>query len=116
LNNLCRKTFCLTGHELSKSERREVLNRLEVLCRHLLKWVWRPEIRLSGWRGTIIEQREQLAIILADWPSLRSFAENSLAPAYQRAQPKAEGDTGLDLPADCPWTFEQVISPDFLPD
>jgi Domain of unknown function DUF29 len=74
-----------------------VVTRLEALCRHLLKWCWRPDIRLSGWHGTIVEQREQLAIMLEDRPSLRSFVASSLARAYQRARPKAEADTGLSL-------------------
>jgi hypothetical protein len=102
--------------ELSKSERKRVGHCLENLCHHLLKWAWRPDIRSSNWRSTIKEQRSQIAIVLEDRPSLRGFAASSLTRAYQRARPWAEGDTGLCLPADCPWTFKQVVSEDFWPD
>jgi hypothetical protein len=60
---------------LNKSERREVLHRLEVLSRHLLKWIWRPEIRLSGWRGTIITQ------CASNWPSCHQSNSYRHAPA-----------------------------------
>src|SRR5262249_40771816 len=101
------------------SEKREIRNRLRILCLHLLNWAYQPEYRSASWRGSIIDQRTELADVLKDSPSLLGYAQRGdwLAAAYQRGRDKAAQEAGLlALPTTCPWTLEQVLDPDFLPD
>jgi len=104
---------------LGNRDKRELKSRLEVLIMHLLKWWRQPEHQSRSWQGTIREQRDQLADLLEDSPSLRRRVPDYLKRAYPRARRKALDETGLYDPAfppDCPWTVEQVLDPDFFPE
>jgi hypothetical protein len=103
---------------MGKSEKRELVNRLSILLMHLLKWQFQPTSRSTGWRLTIEEQRDRLADHLADNPSLKATIETSIITAHRFAILGAARETGLDIgvfPTLCPWTFEQIIAPDFWP-
>jgi uncharacterized protein DUF29 len=104
---------------MAASERRELKNRLIQLIAHLLKWLWASEQRAShenSWRKTIREQRRQLNDLLADSPSLRSRPQSLLTAIYTDARQDAVDDTGLqEFPTDCPWSIDQILSPDFWP-
>ena len=58
----------------AKRDRRELRSRLTVLLTHWLKlelsWSGMPR---QGWRRTIRDQRDEIAQILADSPSLRGY-------------------------------------------
>ncbi len=102
---------------LANRERREVRSRLRVILQHLLKWKFQPERQSRGWSSTIRTQRDDLGEVLNDNPSLRSELQAFLPKAYARSRENALDETGLyRLPETCPWTIEQVMSPDFLPD
>lgn len=104
---------------MGKGDRREIRSRLGVLIAHLLKWQFQPEGRSASWSGTIREQRSQIGLILADSPSLRPFIADVLGGAYRKARMDAADETGLaeiEFPPDCPFTPEQVLSDDFLPE
>lgn len=99
------------------SERRELRRRLARLLQHLLKWKYQPDLRSRSWSTTIRAQRDELAAILDDSPSLRPTLPDVLAGAFGRAREWALEETGLlALPEACPWGVEQVFSPEFLPD
>src|SRR5258708_37977628 len=49
-------------HDTAGRDRREVESRLTTLLAHLLKWEFQPDHRTRSWRGTIIEQRQKLAL------------------------------------------------------
>src|SRR6516164_8470948 len=52
-----------------------------------------------------------------DSPSLRPFAMRVLPAAFANGRQAAERETGLLHVTDvCPWSLEQIISIDFLPD
>ena len=98
-------------------ERRELRRRLARLLQHLLKWTYQPELRSRSWATTIQAQRDELAAILDDSPSLGPTLPDMLVRAYGPARRWALEETGLlALPEACPWAVEQVFSPDFLPD
>jgi hypothetical protein len=102
--------------DVARSERREIANRLVVLCRHLLKWQFQPDQRSGSWRGSIVEARNGIARLKRDSPSLQSYPENVLPGAYADGRREAEAETGLtNLPVQCPWTIDEVLDPDFLP-
>jgi hypothetical protein len=103
---------------LGRSEKRELRNRLEVLLLHLLKWQHQPAHQGTSWRLTIEEQRNGVAEVLAENPSLKSMLDQSLKDAYRPARRRTMIETGLSqstFPLDCPWTATQVLDPDFLP-
>jgi hypothetical protein len=73
----------------------------------------------ANWSDTIGEQRLQIDSVLADSPSLRPFLAEILAEAYGRARSKTARETRMELttfPVDCPYTPEQILSEEFLPE
>lgn len=104
---------------LGRSEKRELVNRLAVLLAHLLKWQFQPAWRGKSWRLTIKEQRRKLSEHLGDNPSLKPLLGEAIGRAYQDAISDVQKDTPLtedDLPALCPYTAEQVLEAEFLPE
>ncbi len=104
---------------LGRQEKRELVNLLAVLLRHLLKWRTQPGLRGTSWRLTIAEQRQRLADHLDDNPSLKATLPASVASAYRLARLGAARETGLDLeafPTECPWPFARAMDDGFWPD
>jgi hypothetical protein len=104
---------------LGNSQKREVRSRLVVVLLHLLKWLHQPSRRSGSWQSTLIGQREEILSELEDSPSLQSFPASQLARAYATARRKASAETRIPLetfPEACPFTIEQILDPDFLPD
>ncbi|HTQ33152.1 MAG TPA: DUF29 domain-containing protein [Stellaceae bacterium] len=104
---------------VGRSDRREIRNRLIVLLAHLLKWQFQPKRRGNSWSVTLLEQRLQINSIIEDSPSLRPFFAEALAGAYKSARDVAARETRLKLgvfPPECPYTPEQILSEDFLPE
>ncbi len=103
---------------MGRAERRELVNRLVVLLRHLLKWQYQPVFRGNSWRLSIEEQRYRLADHISDNPSLKAKLEQAIADAYRLALVEAERETGLPrstFPAACPWSFAQMTDEGFWP-
>jgi hypothetical protein len=100
---------------VAASQKREVRSRLRVIREHLLKWRHNPLRRPQGWRNT---QRRQLEELFDGSPSMRGFAERAPPAAFVNGRRDAERKAGpLGSPNDvCPWSLEQVLSIDFLPD
>jgi len=69
--------------DLGRRERQELRNRLSVLLEHLLKWQFQPQKRGNSWLATIREQREQLALLLDENPSLKPYLSEALIVAYK---------------------------------
>ena len=104
---------------MGKSLRRELRNRLALLIMHLLKWHYQPAFRSRSWSATIAEQRRQAASLIGESPSLGSLLATELPAIYASAVTKASSDTGLaeaSFPAVCPFTPDQILSEDFLPE
>lgn len=105
---------------LGKSDQREIRSRLAVICAHLLKLRFQPEARSNSWRSSIRENRDAIADLIEESPSLASYPATQLGGprgAYARARISAAEETGIaDLPEPCPWTIEQVLDPDFWPE
>jgi hypothetical protein len=105
--------------DMGRSLRRELRNRLAILTMHLLKWRYQPGHRSRSWSVTIEEQRGQVAELLDESPSLKPVLTRDLTKIYKLAVTKALRDTGLSeatFPAACPFTAEQILSEDFLPE
>ena len=104
--------------DMGKARARELRSRYVVLLQHLLKWQLQPEKRSSSWRGTIIEQRQEVDDLLAENPGLKPHQTSYLDWAYPRARERAANDMEVpeaDLPAQCPYRLDEVIGRDFWP-
>ena len=104
---------------MGRRKRRELTNRLRVLLMHLLKWQFQPDLRSRSWRNTINNQRDEIAALLEDSPSLKVEIEDCIAAAYPRARARAQEETGLLLPIfpeNSPYRPDEVIDPNFFPE
>ena len=103
---------------MGRAERRQLINRLEVLLVHLLKWHYQPELRGRSWELTIAEQRRRIGRLLRDNPSLHIHLEAAFVDAYEDAGFGAVRETGLPqatFPETCPYTLDQVLDAYWLP-
>jgi hypothetical protein len=104
---------------MGRGEKRELVNRLTVLLLHLVKWQFQPSFRGNSWRLTIEEQRYRLEDHFNENPSLKAQLSQALRDAYRLTLVEAERETGLSrgtFPKDCPYTFDEAMSPDFWPE
>jgi hypothetical protein len=104
---------------MGRSDKREIDNRLVVLIAHLLKWQIQSGFRSRSWSLTLREQRRQIEGLLSESPSLRSQVAAIRRSLYGRAREVAASESGLpekSFPATCPFTPEQVLSEEFLPE
>jgi hypothetical protein len=97
--------------DMARRDRREVYSRLAILLTHLLKWEYQPERRSGSWRGTILEQKSELRLLLESG-TLRNHAIASLVKAYQDARRRASAETELPLatfPGECSRSLDEWI-------
>lgn len=103
---------------MARSDRREIRNRLTVLLVHLLKHKFQPARRSRAWRATIAEQRQRIAAVIEDSPSLGPFPASILDRCYADARTQAALETGLPettFPEKCPSSIEDILDPRGLP-
>lgn len=107
--------------DVGKSEQRELESRMAVLLAHLLKWQFQPERRGSSWQITIRGQRNMVCKRVSKTPSLKYTLQDSdwWSEAWFDGVTQASTETGLEFdtfPEDCPWTPEQILDQEFLPE
>lgn len=104
---------------MGASERRELLNRLQILILHLIKFQYQPERRGKSWLLTINHQRTAIERLLEQSPSLRQLLDDeTLAKVYGKAVRDTVIETDLDrllFPLDCPYRLEQILDEDWFP-
>lgn len=106
---------------LSRSEHSELESRLEILITHLLKWQFDAASQNPRrlWRATIREQRHRLTRLFQRSPSLRPTLPAVLNQNYPHARLMALDETDVPasiLPETCPWTLQQILDDNFLPE
>lgn len=97
---------------MGRSDKREIVSRLEVLLRHLLKWHFQPELRGRSWVLTVETQRRAITALIEESPSLAGLPAEALPLAYKRARDAAAVETGLltdAFPEACPYSVEDVL-------
>lgn len=106
--------------DMGASQRRELKSRLRVLLMHLIQWKWQAEKRSPSWMATLVEQRYALEDLLEVSPGLRGTPlDEAFADAWPKAVNPASLESALPLstfPQHCPWTREDVLSPDWMPE
>ena len=88
------------------------------IMQHLLKIEHQPEKRTKSWESTIANQRGELTVLFEQSPSLVRLAKRNRTKAYKLARHLASVETGFRedvFPAECPYTFPQIVDPEFLP-
>ena len=104
---------------LGRSEKRELVSRLNVLLLHLLKWQFQPGLQSRSWQLSIIEQRQAVLEHLTDNPSLKSRVPDCIKSAYGIAFIGVQRETGLPeqmFPRACPYTYQQMMDEGFWPE
>lgn len=105
--------------DLGTGEKKVIKSNLVVALLHLLKHQFQPRRRSRSWRASILEHRQRLRDDLHISPSLRGHAQLVFEEAYTDARALAATETGLaarTFPAASPYTLDQTLDPDFLPD
>ncbi len=104
--------------DMGKRDQRELESRLQVLLAHLLKWKYQPAKRSSSWEGTIDTQRDEIERLLRQAPSLKHSLPNVLEEIHKKAVRNAAKETQIApsvFPEACPFTIEQILDEEFLP-
>ena len=105
--------------DVGKSEKRELQSRLALLIAHLLKWAYQQRMRGHSWVYTIREQRAAIHLGMIKSPGLKSVLTDPawVQQTYHLAKVKAYEDMHDPiLPDELPWTMEQLLCADFMPD
>ncbi len=105
---------------MARKDRTELRSHLQNLLSHLLKWAYQPSRRTNSWKATIDASRDRIEDLLEESPSLRIELNKlfSESKAYARAVRDAVTDTGgqVHFPSPSPWTLNEALEPDFLPE
>ena len=89
---------------------------------HLLKLDLSPSTTpRAAWIEEVSEFRDQAETRIEETPSLKHYAEELFSRAWPQARRSAEKSfqaygEHIEIPADCPYTLEQVMDSDFLPE
>jgi hypothetical protein len=104
---------------MGKREKRAVENNVEILLMHLLKYQYQPEKRSNSWKYTIFEHRDRLEKAFRDSPSLKPYSQEIFEQCYSKARQRAAIETGMEIdifPVESPFTVEQTLNPNYLPE
>ncbi|MGH6919376.1 MAG: DUF29 domain-containing protein [Geminicoccaceae bacterium] len=104
---------------LAISRKHAVTSNLVVILDHLLKHEFQPRRRSRSWLASIAEHRRRLRKEFQHAPSLRGYAREQFEECYQDGRRQAPIETGLPpdaLPSAPPYSLEQALDPEFLPD
>ncbi|MBD2515731.1 DUF29 domain-containing protein [Nostoc sp. FACHB-973] len=104
---------------MGRSEKKALRSNLEVVLMHLLKYNYQAEKRSGSWRATIREHRKRLKEALEESPSLKPYFDEVFRQCYDDARLLAADETELAVatfPEQSPFTPEQILDRDFLPE
>ena len=105
--------------DLGRSQRNAVESYLRQLLKHLLLyqyWTTQRDDCGDGWPEEIDNFRNELEILLRS-QTLYNHAAAIFEATYQKARNSALKKTKLDLfPQECPYSIEQTLDLDYLPD
>ena len=108
--------------DLGKNNRRALKSLLTRLLEHLLKltyWQSQRDYNQAGWKKEIRNFRLQIADLLADSPSLKSYLREILAKCYLDARNLLIDETKLDasiFPGEVLASLEEILDQNWLPD
>jgi hypothetical protein len=107
---------------LGRSDLATVRSQLRRIIEHLLKLEHSPTAEPRfGWRESVIDARDVIPDVIT--ATLRREVEAELAKTYQQGRRRAEAmlmrhgerEAAHALPADCPYSFDQLVSHNWYP-
>ncbi len=104
--------------DMGKSEKRAIYSNLKILLLHLLKYRYQPEKRSNSWLASMVEHRQRIKKAFKESPSLQPYFTEIFNECYQDARELAAAETGMaidEFPAETPFTHEEVLNSDYLP-
>jgi hypothetical protein len=104
---------------MGNSDKLALSSNLVVVLLHLLKWQYQPNKRTRSWEKSIAEHRRRIDERFEISPSLKRYYVQIFDKCYRNARKQAKIETRLPLahfPEICPFTSEQVLDEDFLPE
>ena len=104
---------------MSRSEKSALRSNLEQVLMHLLKWKYQPSKRSNSWKRSIVEHSYRLIEAFEDSPSLKPYFGEVFNKCYQKARVLASTETGLSkqvFPEICPFSEDDVLNPEYLPE
>lgn len=104
---------------MGRSDKLALSSNLVVVLLHLLKWQYQPNKRTRSWEKSIAEHRRRIDECFETSPSLKNHYLQIFDKCYLNARKQAKIETRLlleDFPEICPFTTEQVLDEDFLPE
>ncbi|CUI04762.1 DUF29 domain-containing protein [Massilia antarctica] len=113
IDNLAEELEGMVGHD-----RRELSSRLKVAMMHLLKCQCQPKRKSSSWLNGLAHQRDEIAQLLQDSPSLVREIPVLATRRYRQAVLAAARDTHLPpkaFPSELPYSAEQLLDENFVP-
>lgn len=105
--------------DMGKSQQHAIASFLRNLLMHLLKWQYQADKQSRSWKFTIRNARQEIDDLVEENPSLSRLPGELLQRTYQKAKQLAADETGIPLsvfPDICPYTIEQALSGEWLPD
>ena len=105
--------------DMARSQKKAIRSDLVILLTHLLKWQYQPQHRSTSWAGSIVEHRRRVREEIEDSPSLAGYPSEVFERCYRAAREQAAAETGwlkARFPETSPYTVEETLAPDFLPD
>ncbi|WP_257292834.1 DUF29 domain-containing protein [Endozoicomonas sp. ONNA1] len=127
LNELDIENLLEEVETMGRSEYKTLKNCLKQLLLHLLKWQKQSQNKdgmhdinewYRSWKVTVNTQRFDVEEELEENPGLQPKLDEILVKAYQNARRKAADDLRChvkDFPTECPWTYKQIMTKDWLP-
>ena len=104
---------------MSRREKDALFSNLQVVLIHLLKYRYQQSKRSNSWRSSIREHRKRVTRAFKNSPSLKSYFSEIFTECYQDARELAADGTGLAIetfPEQCPFTKEEILDTDYLPE
>ncbi|OIP72753.1 MAG: hypothetical protein AUK43_01965 [Oscillatoriales cyanobacterium CG2_30_40_61] len=102
-----------------RSEKKAIRSNLRILLMHLLKYKYQSDKRTNSWLFTIREHRKRLRDDFENSPSLKRYFYETFFKSYEDARELAADETGLSIntfPVESPFSQEDTLNPDYLPE
>jgi hypothetical protein len=114
-----RENVARTIEQLGEADVEELRERVRILITALVRWAYNSDFRSSGSHLTISAQRQQIAQLIEESPSLKGVAERLVIDTYPEARRAAAMEDGPfrdAFPAGLPFLPSEVLDMNFLPD